>query len=154
MKRLQKNLPLVVSIAMLLAMIVSISWATNLNVSKSNVNKFGSGNGQSVKGFWVTASTALSGPSDTQTVYTVPGNPGDPIDFSLTDFCSSSVTGGVELDVGGSFFAQTTPDHPCHAFGGREISAGTTITCSTSSSASAGTYGCSISGALNGAKTP
>jgi hypothetical protein len=151
---LAARLLLVGTLATLLVAVGSTSWASSNNTSHSNVNKFGSGNGQAVKGVWVTASTSLSGPSDTQTVYTVPGNPGDLIDFSLTDFCSSSVTGGVELDVDGSFFAQTTPDHLCYQFGGREIAVGKTITCSTGLSASAGSYGCSISGALNGAKTP
>jgi hypothetical protein len=145
MTGLRKRLLLVGTMTTLLVTVGSMSWASaNYNSSKSNVYK-------TIPGFLVTATASLSGPSDTQTVYTTPatGN------FIVTEVCSSAVTSGVELDVTGfGGIAQTTSVAPCYTFTpGVVIGPGATMTCSTGAAASPGSYFCRISGIATGVKS-
>ncbi len=115
-------------------------WASAINNSHSNIKNLLN------KTTVTTASTNLSGPSDTQTVLTTPATG----EFLLTQFCGSLVTGGIRLDVTGlGGIAQTGVSGSCVSFSpGVIVPASTAITCATSAGASPGTtYFCSISGA-------
>jgi len=97
---------LVGTITTVLITLPTISGATaNYNSSRSNVYR-------EIPGFFVTATVPLSGPSDTETVYTTTatGN------FILTEFCSSAVTGGVQLDVTGFGGIAQTGIQLCYTF--------------------------------------
>ncbi len=77
------------------ALVASNSGATsNLNLSKSNVNRVRDFPSAAV----TTASLNLTGPSDTEVIYTTPTSG----DFILTQFCASpSPDGGVLLSAAG-----------------------------------------------------
>ncbi|WP_337288888.1 hypothetical protein [Candidatus Methylomirabilis sp.] len=95
----------------------------------------------------MTSTTSLSGPSDTQTVYTTPARS----DFILTGLCvTPTVSGGVRLDVagfGGIAHLGTLGDNGCYTFSeGVLLPRDSAITCSTSAGASPGSYFCTISG--------
>ena len=126
----------------------SSSWAsTSLNSSRSNVNRVGGPTGLGN----VSASTNLTGPTDTQTVYTATQG------FFLTQACVSNTgsSAGVRLDnngtggIGSIAVVGATADNLCQSFlpAGVFIVSGSTITCSISG-ASAGTHFCRISGVL------
>ena len=110
--------------------------SANYNSSRSNVYK--------TAGNAATASISLSGPSDTQTVYTTPATGS----FYLQQFCASDVAGGVRLDVSGLgsvALAGTTAS--CVSFPSfLYLAPNAVVSCSTSSAAPAGSYFCSIGG--------
>jgi hypothetical protein len=110
--------------------------STNLNSSRSNVNK--------VAGQAATASVNLSGPSDTQTVFTAPATGS----FYIQAFCADDVAGGVRLDIAGIGPIAVTGIHSsCEHFDlWVYVPQNADVTCSTSSSAPAGSYFCSITG--------
>ena len=113
--------------------------AAAINSSHSNIKNLSS------KSNVTSASTNLTGASDTQTVYTTPATG----EFLLTTVCSSVVSGGVQLTVVGfGGVAQTGIADSCTTLSpGVAVPASTAITCSTTSGASPGTvYFCSISG--------
>jgi hypothetical protein len=93
----------------------------------------------------VTSTTGLSGPSNTQTVYTTGSGT-----FILTEVCVSPiVTGGVRLDaVGfGSLAHVGVLGDGCRSFAnGILLPPNSTITCSTLAGASPGSYFCTIAG--------
>lgn len=129
----------IIAITMLL---VTSSWAaTTVKGTKSN-----SDNRRRVISS-VTSTTSLSGPSDTQTVYTTPATS----NFILTGLCvTPTVSGGVRLDVagfGGIAHLGTLGDNGCYTFSeGVLLPRDSAITCSTSAGASPGNYFCTISG--------
>ena len=124
--------------------IIAALWTTDaraaaINNSHSNIKNLLS------KSNVTSASTNLTGPADTQTVYTTPASG----DFLVTNFCSSVVTGGVQLSAAGlGALALTGIGGSCTTFNpGISVGANTAISCSTGSGASPGTvYFCSISG--------
>jgi hypothetical protein len=126
----------------LVAMLATNSWATsNLNLSKSNVNRVRDFPNAAV----TTASINITGPGDTETVYTTPASG----DFILTEFCASlQPDGGVLLSAAGlGGIAQTGPTTSCFTFTpGLSIPKGSLVSCSTASGASPGSYFCMISG--------
>lgn len=123
------------------SLLVTNSWAaTTVKGSKSN-----SDNRQS--GTRVTSTTSLSGPSDTQTVYTTQPTG----DFILTGLCvTPTVSGGIRLDAvgfGGIAHLGTLGDNGCYTFAqGVLLPHNSAITCSTLSGASPGNYFCTITG--------
>ena len=155
MKCFKRCLFLVGTLTTLLVTLGSMSWASsNLNSSRSNVNKVG---GPTGKGS-VSASIDLTGPTDTQTVYTATPNADTPTgSFYLTQACVSNVnsSAGVRLDNGGTggigsiAVVGATVNNLCQSFlpDGVFIVGGSTITCSISG-ASAGTHFCRITGVL------
>jgi len=117
------------------------SWgSSNLNLSKSNINR--------VKDFpnaaVTTASINLTGPSDTEVVYTTPASG----DFILTQFCASpSPDGGVLLSAAGLGGIAQAGLTNCFTFTpGLSIPKGSAVSCSTFPGASPGSYFCMISG--------
>ena len=113
--------------------------AAAINTSHSNIKNLLS------KSNVTSASTNLTGPGDTQIVYTTAATG----DFIATTFCSSVVAGGVQLSAAGlGALAQTGIGGSCTTFSpGISVGPNTAISCSTGSGASPGTvYFCSISG--------
>jgi hypothetical protein len=114
---------------------------SSLSSSKSNVNKVGG-----PKGNPVAATINLTGPTDTQTVYTPTGG------FSLMRVCVSPSNGGVRLDAGGfgSIAVVGMSGTPlCQEFlpDGVFILPGSAISCSISGEGATG-YFCMISGVV------
>jgi hypothetical protein len=126
----------------LVAMLATNSWSSsNLNLSKSNINRVRDFPNAAV----TTASINITGPSDTETIYTTPASG----DFILTEFCASlQPDGGVLLSAAGlGGIAQTGPTTSCFTFTpGLSIPKGSAVSCSTASGASPGSYFCMISG--------
>jgi len=143
MKKLRKNFlvyfMMMLAITGLLVTVVSISLAaSNLNLSKSNINRVG---GLQI----VSATASLSGPNQTQTVY-ITAETGE---FLLTQLCVSPVNGGIRLAATGFGPIAHTGAAMCYTFNpGVIVPKSSTITCSTSSFAEAGDYFCTISGLL------
>lgn len=135
-----RRLVLVSAITVLLVAIVSISWAAiNLNSSKSNIYR------EFPNGELVSATVSLSGPSETQTVYTTPGKG----DFILTQLCVSPVNGGIRLAASGFGPIAHIGADPCQIFTpGVSVPKRSALTCSTTSDAISGDYFCTISGML------
>ena len=132
----------VLLVGVIASLLVTTSWAaTSVKSGKSN-----SDNRTARQQVQVTSTTALSGPSDTQTVYTTPTTS----DFILTGLCVSPiVTGGVRLDVVGfgSIAHVGTLDNGCQTFAqGVLLPRDSAITCSTLPGASPGNYFCTITG--------
>ena len=133
-----KSAILIGAIVILLAM--TSSWAaTTVKSSKSNTSdrRFGRN---------VTATTILSGPNHTQTVYVTGAGT-----FILTEACvSPTATGGIRLDVigFGSIAHLGVPGDGCRSFvNGFLMPPNSTITCSTFGVASPGvSYFCTIGG--------
>ncbi len=119
--------------------VVAISWAaTNLNSSRSNIYREFPGTRL------VTASTSLTRANDTQTVVLTPPTG----DFVLTQFCSSSATGGILLSAArlGSI-AQTGSGNLCYTFQpGFILPQGAALTCATGPLAETANHFCSIAG--------
>ena len=126
--------------ASVVGLLVQNAWGTtNYNSSKSNIYR------EIPNATLTTASLNLTGPSQTQVVYTTPAKG----DFVLTQFCASpEPDGGVRLDATGlGGIAQTILGVSCYTFTpGVSIPRGSTVTCSTASGASPGSYFCTISG--------
>jgi hypothetical protein len=123
--------------AISVAMLATNSWgSSNLNLSKSNVNRFS-------QGVLATSSVNFNGIG---TVYTTPADG----DFILTQFCADpSARGGIRLTVANfGTIAQTVDGVPCHTFApGVSIPQSSALICSITPSANArGTYFCTISG--------
>ena len=79
----------------IIGLFATSSWAaSNLNLSKSNINRVS-------RGTFVTASTDISG-AVSQIVYRTPASG----DFILTQVCAGLVTGGILLQAGGASIAQ------------------------------------------------
>lgn len=112
------------------------SWAaSNLNLSKSNVNRI------QMRGTAVTASTTISG-SVSQIVYTTPAAG----DFLLTQICTGTVEGGTLVHVGGVGIAQVGSGF-CQTFGsGMLLPPDQVVTCTTFA-AGASSF-CTITGVL------
>jgi len=124
---------------------VSISWGTsNLNLSKSNVNRV---HGVPI----VTATIDLTGPNQTQTVFTTPAVG----DFVLTQFCTSVMNGGMRLAVTGFGSIAHTSTDSCITFTpGISVPKNAAITCSTTSGPRFGEYFCMISGLCADCSSP
>jgi hypothetical protein len=115
------------------------AWAAAVNASNSNIKNLIS------KTTAVTGSTSLTGPGDTQTVFTTPAV-GETL---VTQFCGSTGAGGIRLDVAGlGGVAETGTGSSCVTFSpGVVVPANTAVTCTTSASATPGTvYFCSVNG--------
>ena len=130
----------VLLVGTIITLLAANSWAaTTVKSSKSN---------SSEKRFLknVTATTGLSGPSDTQVVYTTSGTG----TFLLTEVCVSPVaTGGIRLEVNGfgSIAHLGALGDGCRSFSqGILLPRNSTITCSTLAGASPGNYFCTIAG--------
>jgi hypothetical protein len=137
-----------VVVAISVAMLATNSWgASNLNLSKSNINR------EFPNAALTTASVNL-GPSESVIVYTIPERG----DFILTQFCASpDATGGIRLDATGLGGIAQTGATSCFTFSpGVSIPKGSTLSCSTGSAAPAfaattsalvvASYFCTISG--------
>lgn len=132
-----------VTAAFALIALGSIAWASiSLNSSRSNVYRT-----YPDTAVLVTASTPLSGPRQTQTVYTTPATG----DFILTQACTSPVNGGIRFDVinlGGIAHVGSSGSL-CQTFTpGVVLPKASAITCTTNDAASAGSYFCMITGVL------
>jgi hypothetical protein len=125
-------------VSVLLVLLATAAFAaTTVRGSKSN-SSF------KIAGLFVTSSATLSGPSDTQPVYTTPATGS----VYLTQFCASDVAGGVRLDVAGlgSIALAGTP-LSCIPFDSKVLlPPNATVTCSTGSAAPAGSYFCTVMG--------
>jgi hypothetical protein len=132
-----------------IAMVTTNAWGTsNLNLSKSNVNR------EFPNASIATASVNLTGPGDTQVIYTTPAKG----DFMLTQFCASpDAPGGVRLDAAGFGGIAQTGTTSCLTFSpGVSIPKGAALSCSiggtvtasasTSSAAIVASFFCTISG--------
>ncbi len=143
MKRIIKNIRayvvMMLAVTGLLVTIASISLAaSNLNLSKSNINRVG---GAQI----VSATVSFSGPDQTQTVYTTP----ETGEFLLTQFCVGPANGGIRLAVTGFGPIAHTGSEMCYAFNpGVIVPKNSAITCSTTQYAESGDYFCAISGLL------
>jgi hypothetical protein len=127
--------------AISVALLATNAWGTsNLNLSKSNINRVRDFPNAAV----ITASLNLTGPSDTQVIFTTPAAG----DFILTEFCASpSPDGGVLLSANGLGGIAQTGLTSCFTFTpGLSIPKNSALSCSTFSGASAGSYFCMISG--------
>ena len=120
-------------------MLAASAWA-NINTSESGLG----GRGNLTLGKVTTASVNLSGPSDTQTLYTTPAAH----DFLLTQVCGSVGAGGVRLAITGFGTIAETGTEPCVTFSpGVIVPKNAAITCSTAAAATPGTsYFCTING--------
>jgi hypothetical protein len=130
-----------VVIWLFVAMLAANSWgSSNLNLSKSNVNRVRDFPNAAV----TTASINITGPSDTEVVYTTPASG----DFILTEFCASPLPdGGVLLSAAGLGGIAQAGLTSCFTFTpGLSIPKGSAVSCSTASGASPGSYFCMISG--------
>ena len=126
---------------LLVAMLSTNSWgSSNLNLSKSNVNRVRDFPNAAV----TTASINITGPNDTEIVYTTPASG----DFILTEFCASpQPDGGVLLSAAGLGGIAQAGLTSCFTFTpGLSIPKGSAVSCSTTSGASPGSYFCMISG--------
>ncbi len=125
-------------------MLVTSSWAAT-SVKSSSSRLYSDRLQQAVS---VTATTYLSGPNETQPVYTTPASGS----FILTQLCVSPVSGGIRLAVdefGGIAHLGIAGDG-CHTFPeGVLLPLGSAITCSTFATASRGNHFCTISGLEN-----
>lgn len=125
--------------AILVGSIIGLSatscWAgSNLNLSKSNVNR-------TSRGIYVTASTNISG-SVSQIVYQTPATG----DFILTQVCTGLATGGMLLQVAGVGIAHVGSGL-CQTFTpGMILSPDQVVTCTTFA-ADASSF-CAITGIL------
>jgi hypothetical protein len=127
--------------AISVALVASNSWSSsNLNLSKSNINRVRDFPSAAV----TTASLNLTGPSDSEVIYTTPTSG----DFILTQFCASpSPDGGVLLSAAGLGGIAQTGLTSCFTFTpGLSVPKGSAVSCSTFSGASPGSYFCMISG--------
>lgn len=127
-------------IAMVLTgVLVTSSWAaTTVKGSKSNSDN-------KLKSNLVSASVSLSAPGETRTVYRTPASG----DFTLTHVCvSPTAAGGILLGADGlGEIAHPGGAESCTSFDpGVLVPPSSNITCSTSASATAGSYFCTISG--------
>jgi hypothetical protein len=135
---------ILVSAIAYLCLIASSSWAaSNLNLSKSNVNR------NHLGGAILSANATLSGPSETQIVYTTP----EKGDFILTQICISPVAGGMDLMATGFGPIVHVGDELCRTFSpGVSVPRSSEVSCSTTASATrtrASEYFCTISGLLH-----
>ena len=135
MKRL---LVAVAAVSLPMMIVAGSGAATSFSSSKSNIYREFPGTRL------ITASAALSRPSETQVVFTTSPTG----DFILTQFCTNPVTGGMLLAavrLGG--IAQTNPGNLCYNFQpGFIMPQGQAITCATSSFAEIGSHFCTIAG--------
>jgi hypothetical protein len=123
------------------ALLTTNAWgSSNLNLSKSNVNRVRDFPNAAV----TTASLNLSGPSDTEVIYTTPASG----DFILTQFCASPAPdGGVLLSATGLVGIAQAGLTTCFTFTpGLSIPKNSALSCATFSGASPGSYFCMISG--------
>ncbi len=119
-------------------LVTAMVWATsNLNLSKSNINRVGSA-------VVMSGSATLSGPSQTQTVMNVP----ETGDFVLTQVCIGPVNGGIRLEARGLGPLVHVGDPLCVSLQpGISVRPGAALTCSTTGfAAPGGDYFCTISG--------
>lgn len=145
---MKTSLKMMVAACLITSLQVASSWAaTTVKGSKSNSDNRLSSN-------LVTASTPLSGPSNTRTVYQTPASG----DFTLTQFCVSPLaSGGIRLNAGslGTIAHLGVGGDSCQTFSpGIVLPPDTAVTCSTSSLASRGSYFCTIAGLLAPPPTP
>ena len=115
--------------------------ASNLNLSKSNINR------TFPRSKFVTASVDITG-SQSALVYQVPADG----DFVLTQVCVGPATGGVRIQVGGASIAHVASGS-CQSFEpGVVLQADAAVTCTTS--ANEGQSFCMITGLLAPALHP
>ena len=122
-----------IALALLGVLLASGAWATsNLNLSKSNINRINRGN-------LVTASVDVVG-QVSSLVYTTPTN----ADFVLTNVCAGPVNGGTLVQVGGVKLLQIA-GNACQSFNpGMLLPPGASVSC-TSFDAEATSF-CTITG--------
>jgi hypothetical protein len=130
------HLKTAVLVCTVIGLFVAPAWAaSNLNLSKSNVNR------EFPRGTFVTASTDISG-AVSQIVYRTPVTG----DFILTQVCVGLATGGTLLQAGGVSIAQVGSGL-CQAFTpGMVLPRDQLVTCTTFA-ADANTF-CTITGVL------
>lgn len=120
----------------LVTLLAPAAWSgTSVKSSKSNSS-------DRVVAKNVTASTNLSGASETQTVYTTPAAG----TFLLTQVCVGPVNGGMQINASGLGGVVFVMGGSCVSMQGTIMPPSSTITCSTGASASEGSYFCTISG--------
>jgi len=131
-------------VSALIALTATSAWATsNLNLSKSNINRLQRG------GILVTASTEVRGETPI-VVYTTPAN----ADFVLTQICAGPVNGGVILGSGWLFPPSQVRlafvgGGLCQAFApGMPLPPSQPVTCAASFDFEATTF-CTITGILS-----
>ena len=109
----------------------------------------GSMSSYKLKGQFTSGAVNLSGPSDTQTVFTTPAAPAN---YGVTQFCTSVVAGGIQLNAAGVGIAVAgaSGSPSCETFSPPVfMPASTALTCSTSAAAPAGSYFCMVNGILS-----
>lgn len=122
-------------VAILVLSTTSVWAGSNLNLSKSNINRMLG------RGTFVTASVDVAGTA----AYLLYSTPAD-TDFVLTQVCVGTVNGGVLLQVGGASLVQVGSGQ-CQSFSpGMVLPRDQAVTC-TSFDAGASTF-CSITGVL------
>ncbi len=127
--------------AMLLLCVATARATSNLNLSKSNVNRLIG------RGSIVTASTTVNG-RVSQIVYNTPADR----DFILTQACVGTASGGILLEISGIGIAQIASGQ-CQTFApGAILAPGGFLTC-TSSNPDASTF-CTITGLLGPEPAP
>ena len=123
----------------LIALLAPPAWAaTSVKSGKSNSS-------DRIIAKLVTASTNVSAPSDTQTVYTTPATG----DFILTQVCVGAANGGIQVSAASLGTVALVAPGTCERFEGMIMPASSAITCSTGADAAEGTYFCTISGLLS-----
>lgn len=141
----KKTLFVFISFVGLLSMAAISFAASNLNLSKSNVNRV-----LPEESVLVSATVNISS-NETQTIYTTPTSG----DFILTTFCASAVqNGSMSLAAEGfGSIAQTTDNNLCYAFNpGLVMPRESAITCSSAVAriaarlSASNLYFCTISG--------
>jgi hypothetical protein len=118
--------------------LAGVAWATsNLNLSKSNINRVGGA-------IVMSGSATLSGPRETQVVLNVP----ETGDFLLTQVCVSPTNGGIRLEARNLGPLVHVADPLCVSLQpGISVRPGSVLTCSTTGFAAAGgDYFCTVSG--------
>lgn len=124
----------------IVVLLVPCAWAgSNLNLSKSNVNRLS-------RATLVSVSTTFSG-AVSQIVYNTPSSG----DFVLTQMCTGISNGGVLVQIGGVSVAQVGSGN-CQTFSGLLLPPNQVLTC-TSFDPEATNNFCTISGLL-GPATP
>lgn len=103
----------------IVVLLVTCAWAaSNLNLSKSNVNRLS-------RATLVSVTTTLSG-GVAQIVYSTPSSG----DFVLTQVCTGSSNGGVLVQIGGVSIAQV-PSGNCQTFPGLLLPPDQLLTCTS-----------------------
>ena len=125
----------------IVVLLVTCAWAaSNLNLSKSNINRLS-------RATLVSVSTTVSG-AVSQIVYTTPASG----DFVLTQVCTGIATGGVLVQIGGVSIAQVGSG-TCQTFPGLLLPPAQLLTCTAFDPEATNNF-CTITGLLGPATPP